>query len=273
MSGADSSTYVIHGGAGGVDRLRILARAVRPSTRAVLARAGVGAGMVCLDVGCGGGDSTVELARQVGPTGRVVGIDMDATAIGLAREAVAAQGLDNIELRVGAAGEGMAERFDVVYARFLLTHLGDPLSVLRAIVATLRPGGIAIVEDIDYRGMFCHPENAAFQRHVELYSALVQRAGADPMIGPRLPSLLRDAGCVEIAMHVVQPAGFDEEVKVMAALTTEATADRVVAAGLATRAEVEALARDLHQFARDPFAVMSLPRIVQAWGRAPSGAA
>jgi hypothetical protein len=66
-------------------------------------------------------------------------------------------------------------------------------------------------------------------------------------------------------MHVVQPAGFDEEVKVMAALTTEATADRVVAAGLATRAEVEALARDLHAFARDPFAVMSLPRIVQAW--------
>ncbi len=271
MSITESPQYVIHGGARGVDRLRILARAVQPSTRAVLERAGVGAGMACLDVGCGGGDSTRELASVVGPSGRVVGVDMDVTAIGLARAATAAQGLANVEFRVAGAGQGtVAPEFDVVYARFLLTHVADPMAVATWMVGHLRPGGVAVVEDIDYGGMFCHPDNAAFRRHVELYSAVVQRAGADAMIGPRLPSLLHAAGCRDIAMSVAQPAGFDEEVKVMAALTTEAIADRAAAAGLATRAELDALARDLYAFAEDPLAVMSLPRIVQAWGRAPA---
>ena len=95
-------------------------------------------------------------------------------------------------------------------------------------------------------------------------------AGADPFIGPRLPSLLLAAGCAEVAMQVVQPAGFDPDVKVMAAITTEGIAARVEAAGLATRAELAALADALHAFARDAQSVMSLPRIVQAWGRSPA---
>ena len=62
--------------------------------------------------------------------------------------------------------------------------------------------------------------------------------GCDPNIGPRLPSLLREAGLVELGMHVVQPAGFDGEVKLIGAITLEAIADAVVGAGLATTAEL-----------------------------------
>lgn len=271
MSGAGRGRYVIHGGARGVDRLRVLGRAVAPTTRALLERAGVGDGMACLDVGCGGGDSTAELARLAGPRGRVVGIDLDEAAIDLAREGAAARGFGNVEFRVGAAGQGAAAPdFDVVYARFLLTHLGDPAGAVAWMLAHLRRGGLLAVEDIDFRGHFCHPRNAAFARYVELYAAVVQRSGADPFIGPRLPSLLRAAGCEAVAMQVAQPAGFDPDVKMMAAMTTEGIAARVEAAGLATREELDALASALHAFARDPEAVMSLPRIVQAWGRAPS---
>ena len=272
MSGG-RERYVIHGGAQGVDRLRVLGRAVAPSTSAFLERAGVGAGMACLDVGCGGGDSTAELARLVGARGRVVAIDLDEQAIELARARAAAQGLAQVEFRLGGAGQGPATpEFDVVYARFLLTHLGDPAAAVAWMRAHLRPGGRLILEDIDFRGHFCHPPNAAFERYAQLYADAVQRMGADPFIGPRLPALLFGAGCEAVTMQVAQPAGFDADVKRIAALTVEGITARVEAAGLATRVELEALARDLHAFADEPQALMSLPRIVQAWGRAPGGA-
>jgi len=157
--------------------------------------------------------------------------------------------------------------FDVVFSRFVLTHLPDPLATLTHMVRRLRPGGLAIVEDIDFRGHFCHPDNWAFRRYVELYIETVRGRGADANIGPRLPSLLRAAGCDGVAVQVVQPAGLTGEVKLIAAITMENIADAVLAEQLATHAEIDRLVDELHAIAADDQTLISLPRIVQAWGR------
>jgi ubiquinone/menaquinone biosynthesis C-methylase UbiE len=81
------SGYTILGGARDADRLARQARVMAGATIAFLARTGLRPGWACLDVGCGGGQLTVELARVVGPEGRVVGLDMDATALDIARRA------------------------------------------------------------------------------------------------------------------------------------------------------------------------------------------
>ena len=78
--------YVIRGGVQGRERLRLLSDVMGPSTRALLARSGIPPGATCLDVGCGGGDVTVELARAAGPTGRAIGVDLDEVALELARQ-------------------------------------------------------------------------------------------------------------------------------------------------------------------------------------------
>ena len=64
----------------------MVSQALEPSTAALLDGAGVREGMRCLDLGCGGGDVTLALARLVGPSGRVIGIDMDAVEIELAQQ-------------------------------------------------------------------------------------------------------------------------------------------------------------------------------------------
>jgi precorrin-6B methylase 2 len=66
--------YVIRGGTAGRERLRLLAEVMGPTTRALLAEVGVPTGSICLDIGCGGGDVTVELARAAGSTGRALEI-------------------------------------------------------------------------------------------------------------------------------------------------------------------------------------------------------
>ena len=260
--------YAIRGGLAGRERLRILARTLHSGTSALFDRLGVGAGMRCLDVGCGGGDVTLELARRVGPRGQVVGVDIDATKLGLARQEAAEQGITNVEFRAldirsGDAGTG----FDLVYARFLLTHLADPASAIAAFGRALRPGGLLIVEDIDFKGSFAWPETAAFRRYCELYYAVVHRRGGDPDIGPRLPILLSDSGFAQIDMHVVQPMATQGEAKLINPITLENIADAILQDGLATRQEIDALIHELYTFAADPRTVAGLARVIQVWGR------
>jgi precorrin-6B methylase 2 len=84
--------YVHVGGEEGRDRLRVLARIFAPATAALLDRIEIVAGMRCLDIGCGGGDVSVELTRRVGPRGAVTAIDFDGEALEIARREASRRG-------------------------------------------------------------------------------------------------------------------------------------------------------------------------------------
>src|SRR5262245_28497333 len=96
--------YVLRGGEEGAERLRLLGRVVGPTTEALLSRVGVADGMSCLDVGCGLGAVTRELARRAGPAGQVVGLDIDEGILDLARRDAAQQAL-GIVFRAGGVLE------------------------------------------------------------------------------------------------------------------------------------------------------------------------
>jgi 2-polyprenyl-3-methyl-5-hydroxy-6-metoxy-1,4-benzoquinol methylase len=91
--------YTLDQGLGVRERMDLLAAVHGPATTAVLDRIGVAEGARCLDLGCGGGHVALELARRLGPTGQVVGIDLDEALLATAREVAAAQGLDNVTFR------------------------------------------------------------------------------------------------------------------------------------------------------------------------------
>jgi len=94
--------------------------------------------------------------------------------------------------------------------------------------------------------------------------------GTDPDIGPRLPRLLRSAEFVDIDLCIHQPAEMSAgDIKTLVALTLDSVAMPAIEAGLATSEEVRSLSDELHALARADDTVMSMPRIVQAWGRKP----
>jgi SAM-dependent methyltransferase len=244
---------------------------MRTSSMSLFDRLGLRDGAICLDVGCGGGDGTLELARRVAPTGRVVGVDIDETKLQIARAEAAEQGVRNVEFRLADIREGNAlGTFDVGYARFLLTHLSDPASVVTAFYRHLRPGGRIGLEDIDFSGYFTYPESKAFRRYHELYCATVARRGGDPNIGPRLPALLKHGGFEDVGVAIAQPVGTEGEVKLLNPLTMENIASAVLADGLASQLEIDDVVRELYEFANDPNTVAGTPRVVQAWGRRPT---
>jgi ubiquinone/menaquinone biosynthesis C-methylase UbiE len=259
--------YVIRGGAEGKKRLEVLTRVLSPTTARLWERAGLRRGMTVLDLGCGGGDVTLELARRVGPEGEVVGVDMDQAKLELARQAAAEHGLGYVQFRqLDVAGWEESDRYDFIYCRFLLTHLSDPADVVRRMRRAARPGGVAAVEDIDCTGHFCHPRCAAFERYVNLYRAVVARRGGDADIGPKLYGMLTEAGWHGVNLEVVQPAFVAGEGKRLALLTLVNIADAVVAEGLATEPDLRATVDELAAFTDDPRTIIGLPRLFQVWG-------
>jgi ubiquinone/menaquinone biosynthesis C-methylase UbiE len=259
--------YLIRGGAAGRERLRVLGRVMRPTTLPLLERAGVTAGMRCLDVGCGGGDVTFDLASLVGPTGLAVGLDVDDAKIALARADAEQVAVSNVEFRAGDLTDGLgADEYDIVYARFVLTHLRDPVGAVAAMRRALRPGGRLVVEDIDFRGSFCEPENAAFQRYNQIYEESARRNGGDPWIALRVPRMVVDAGFIHVQPNVVQAADLSGESKVMPALTLESIKATALRHAVSTEEEIDRIVDELYGLARDPRAFVANPRMVQVIG-------
>jgi len=262
--------YVISGGPEGKERLKLLSQVLLPTTSQLLNAVGLGKGMKCLDVGCGGGHVTLLMAGLVGPRGKVVGTDMDGGILALARKDADAGHLDNVEFRQRDASICTeVEGYDLVYARFVLTHLSEPEKCLDAMVRACRPKGAVVIEDIDFTGNFCHPYCWAYEQYTELYQKVVRRRGGDPDIGPRLPGMLRKAGAQGVQVNVVQPAHLEGDGKYITAVTMERIADSLVSEGLATDGEVEQVIEGLNAAAADPETLMGLPRIFQTWGRRP----
>lgn len=271
MATTSPSVYIIRGGVAGRERLRVLSRVMGPMTSRLLERIGVVPGARCLDVGCGGGDVAMALARMVGPHGDVLGVDIDEVKLALARHEAADAGVRNVEYRHAGVEELTADgAYDVAYARFLLSHLPDPATALGRLAGAVRPGGVVAVQDIDYVGSFCHPPSRAYDAAWELYPRVAAHGGGDAWLGRRLPGLFADAGFEAIGVNVEQPVGFDGDVKLLTALTLESIADTAVAAGLANAGELDELMHELHSFAARPDTMLSLPRMVQVWGRVPA---
>lgn len=260
--------YAIRGGKEGKKRLDVLARVLLPSTMQLLDRVGVTRGMKCLDMGCGGGHVALLLASMVRPEGQVIATDADAEILKLAKEDAETTNTTNITFQQRDACACLwHEEFDLVYARFLLSHLNEPQNSLAAMINACFPGGTIVIEDTDFAGSFCYPTCAAYDRYNELYQELVQRRGGDPNIGPKLPAMLQQAGVQEVELSVIQPTHIHGEGKLMAPLTMSRISDALIAERFATEVEVQQILAELNNAVADRKTVMSLPRIFQVWGK------
>jgi SAM-dependent methyltransferase len=265
MSRRDVVTYVIRGGREGKNRLSVIADALQPATAGLIGKVGKIEGRTIVDAACGGGDVCLYLAELAGPTGKAVGFDVDGEKLAIAREEASARGLSNVEfVQANVLDPWPVAGADLVYARFILTHLPEPEHFLERATDALRPGGHLVVEDIDYGGRFTDPDCAAITRADDLYIEASRRNGGDPFIGRRLHRLIESAGFVGVETSLAQPFGRSGSAKQTVRLTLEAIADRVVDDGIATREDVDVILREVEAFTARPDTMISMPRIFQA---------
>jgi 2-polyprenyl-3-methyl-5-hydroxy-6-metoxy-1,4-benzoquinol methylase len=263
------TTYAIRGGEEGARRLDLLAQTLGPTTEAFLASAGIASGMTCLDMGCGAGHVSRHLATLVGPTGRVVGVDFDPVKLATARTEAERAGLRNVEYRAAdASAWSDPGRFDLVYGRFIVSHLAGRPAFIARLCQALRPSGTLLLEDIDFSGCFCYPANAAYSRYCELYVQVIARRGGDANVGAKLYGLCLDAGLEDVHAALVQPTHcVCVPEKALSLSTMINIADSVLAEGLASEEEVRATIAELTAFTEDPRTTVACPRIFQVRAR------
>ncbi|MFJ7962088.1 class I SAM-dependent methyltransferase [Streptomyces sp. NPDC096324] len=155
--------------------------------------------MKILDIGCGPGTITADLAERV-PDGHVTGVDHAPGILDQARRTAAERGLENVEFAVADVHtlEYPDDTFCVVHAHQVLQHVGDPVQALREMHRVTRPGGIIAVRDADYSAMTWYPAVPGIDDWQDLYLKVARANGGEPDAGRRLTSWARAAGIRDV---------------------------------------------------------------------------
>ena len=219
-------------------------------------------GQRVLDVGCGPGNLTAEIAGRVAP-GRVAGIDASAEIIAQAATehgAVAEFAVGDVYALAAADAT-----FDVVHAHQVLQHLDDPVAALGEMRRVTRRDGVVAARDADYGGMTWAPSSAALDRWMEIYQAITSAMGHDADAGRHLLGWGRAAGFAEVTATASVWCFADPDSRRWWA---SLWADRVrqssyrthaVEQGLADDAELAEIAAGWQAWAEDPDGVFVCP--------------
>lgn len=265
--------YPIEHRAGEIERLRLQAEAMAPDTVTMLDRIGVGPGWRCLDIGCGPGGITGLLSERVGPTDRVVGLDMDEQFLAHARANASANARANVEFQRGDAyaSELPAASFDLVHLRFIASTAGDPERLIREAIRLTRVGGTVALQEPDASTLNCHPPHPAWERLKAALLGAFAGVGADLTLARRLFALARQAGLAEVQYRpfLIGVRSTDTMVDYLPS-TVESLRGTVLRLGLLSEPELSTALADCRAHLRDPGTVFTMYTVAQVWGRKPA---
>ncbi len=180
-----------------ITRLGLQHRVWRPLASDAWRRAGFTVGQTLLDVGCGPGYATTDLAAIVGDKGRAVGVDRSRRFLDAAAARARALGLGNVQLHELDLDEQPlpVRRVDGVWSRWVYAFVRDPRALLARVAGVVRPGGVMVLHEYaDYRAWRLSPPAPEFAWFVGEVIASWHEHGGEPDIGMELPRWLVELG-------------------------------------------------------------------------------
>ncbi len=227
-----------------VERQKLLARIMAPVTDRLLESLPLPSASRCLDIGCGMGETTRQLAGKLDAGVELIGVDQDPNLIEVARSVPPVAEV-KITFQQGDAAhlEFEDQTFDFVFARYLLHHLDHPLAVLAEMLRVCKSGGIVAVQEPDCAKQYCYPDSWAFEKIPEIYGRLF----ANPFIGRQLYSLLQELGCPSPHLDVVTIAGVNVELRRSYRMVMDAIGPALIEKGILDLEELEELCQELRR--------------------------
>ena len=249
-----SDVYVLETGDCGAARLQMQDEIYGASTRQMMLDSGLCAGMRVLDLACGTGIMSHWIAKQVGPTGTVVGGDISRDQLEYAR----AQGAHGEASRppefieVNAYDTGLpSASFDMVHCRLLLCHLERPMDALREMHRLLKPGGVLVCQDVEISSVFSCPSSKAYEQSIALGHAMGKVFGVNYDFGVQLHTAVLQAGFASPEVRFIQPVHLRGTGKDWWHQTFGEATPAMIRAGLATEGEIATLLAELKRLTDD----------------------
>ena len=207
------ATYTLGRTSHETTRLIEQSRIYGPSTQRLCRRAGITEGMRVLEIGSGAGDVALTLAEFVGPTGQVIGVDINASILDTARQRAADAGRQNVEFIAGDARMiAFVDKFDAIVGRFVLMYMAEPEKGFAKLITHLKPGGIAAFQEPEYTlyPAFLHPDTPLMNQLIRWILDVFEHSGAHLDMGIGLYRVFVDAGLPPPTMHLESPIGAAE---------------------------------------------------------------
>jgi ubiquinone/menaquinone biosynthesis C-methylase UbiE len=194
-------------------RLIRQAALIAPITERFFREAGIAPGYRVLDLGSGLGDVSMLLARLVGSSGQIVGVERDVTSIARAQARAAEAGLRNVNFLNTDVNKIVTDQlFDAAVGRFILMFLPDPVSVLRSVSQLVRPGGVLAFQEPSWAPMLSLGAGLPlWSRTRHLIHEILLRSGANREMGLALYRVFQEAGLPAPKMHLEMPLGSDTD--------------------------------------------------------------
>lgn len=230
-------------------------------------------GQTVLDVGCGPGFASLDLAQLVGPTGAVHAADESAPFLERLRQQAAARGISNIHAHQADAHALDSlpihpGSIDLAYARWVLCFVRDPGAVVASVARLLKHGGRFTVNDyFNYECMTIAPRRPAFSRGIRAIGESWRSRGGDPDVVGRLPDLFAKAGLrvthLRVDQRLAQPA---DTMWQWPESFWRNYIPRLVSGGFLTKAEGDAFMSDWRDVTANPNSFMALPPVYMLVG-------
>jgi SAM-dependent methyltransferase len=266
MKPKDLKEYALGTNEAEIVRLGVQHKLWSASAFAIWERAGIRKGTTVLDIGCGPGYTSYDLAGVVTSKGSVIAIDESVRFIEHLRTRLKRDGGMPIDARVGdvQALDLPARSIDAAYQRWVLCFVRDPGAVIRGVAKALKPGGVFAIQDyMNYEGVLLAPQSKAFLRFMTVVSEAWIDHGGDTKVGLGLPGLLEKHG---LSVREIRPlhrvARPGSQLWTWPTIFIETYAPKLVEEGRLTPAEHRALLGDWKARGNDPGAFFCSPPMV-----------
>ena len=194
MTDRSADSYVLGHSEREMRRLEIQASLIDPITRRFFSAAGVSSGHRVLDVGSGVGDVAFLAKELVGDRGSVLGIERAIGAVEEARRRATQRGVDVSFIEGDAAHMEFAEPFDAVVGRYVLQFQNDPGALRKKLARYVRPGGVIVFHELDWRGAASFPTVETFRQCSSWGMAALAHSGTEFGMGAKLHQSFHSAG-------------------------------------------------------------------------------
>lgn len=246
---------------------QVRSQAMWPATSAFLRQVVIKKGITAIELNCGEGDVSFQLARLVGGQGSVLGLDPSWENIRTARQIALIRKASNVTFVQTERYECAAEQhLGLAYGRLPLNPLFVPDETFEAIWKCLQPGGMILLEAMDLSSFHSVPQNYAFERFLDLYHSLLQPLWGDVNLNTLLIRRLSQAGFREVQQQYVPPTFQRGPFKHLASLALAGMQETLLQQNMATPDELQALLHELRSFEQQDHTMINMPGIYQVWG-------
>ncbi|MCZ6674817.1 MAG: methyltransferase domain-containing protein [Verrucomicrobia bacterium] len=237
-------------------------------------KAGFNVGQEILDLGCGPGFASRDLANLVGPKGKIFAVDASEKFIHFLNQQLKTSAIKNISTQVSDvhALDLPSNRVDGVFARWVMCFVKNPEKVISEAVRVLRPGGSLVIMDyFNYLSVNIFPNRESFTKLFRAYHESLLDHGGTYDIGQFLPQMICENTMEIVSLQPISRiARPGTKIWKWLILFTESHMPKLIEEGYMSRSDRETFLRDWRKASNDPGAFFYPPPIIGIVARKPS---